>query len=160
MFIQTFLTGLPQNSDMDFLFVLSLSKSLGTLVSVWRLQSNLLLCTHEKSVLQVEHSVCTNIPLGWRFETIPKFRKFMFISVAKLFLFTGSGFFKLCRLAFGHAPINFLSHVTRSPSVCKEHGHTINIKCINDKDSVAFSCLPLESKVLTAIFFSFATLLA
>ena len=44
------------------------------------------------------------IPLCWGFETIPKFRIFMFISFARIFLISGSGFFKL-RPRLGMLPL-------------------------------------------------------
>ena len=82
----------------------------------------------------------------------------MLISLGRLFLIAGSGFFKLRPLAFGHATINFLSHVTRS-SKCLQGAWTYNHYKVLKRQrlSVAFGYLPLETKVLTADLFSFAT---
>ena len=88
---------------------------------------------------------------------IPKFCIFMFISLARLFFLTGSGFFKLNPLAFGHAAINFLLHVTRSLK-CLQGAWTYNHHKVlkRQKLSVAFGYIPLETKVFTANIFSFA----
>ena len=90
------------------------------------------------------------IPLCWGFETIPNFH---------LSLITGCDFFKLSPLlAFGMPPLIFRHMLLDHQNVCKEHGHTINIKHLNDKDSVLHSVIyHKKQKYFLAIFFSFAT---
>jgi hypothetical protein len=94
------------------------------------------------------------IPLCQGFETIPN----CLTSCLHLSLITGSDFFRLRPLlAFGMPPLIFRHMLLDHQSVCKEHGHTIIIKCLNDKDSVLRSGIYYKKqKYFLVIFFSFA----
>jgi hypothetical protein len=105
--------------------------------------------TWEKSVWQVEHR---------RNESpfVEGFRQFQIsvYSCLHLSLITGSDFFKLSPLlAFGMPPLIFRHMLLDHQSVCKEHGHTIIIKCTKDKGSVLRSVIyHKKQKYFLAIF--------
>ena len=109
--------------------------------------------TWEKSVWQVEHR--TNVSLF--VEGLRQFHISIY-SCLHLSLITGSDFFKLSPLlAFGMSPLIFRNMLLDHQSVCKEHGHTIIIKRLNDKDSVLRSGIYYKKqKYFLVIFFSFA----
>ena len=93
------------------------------------------------------------IPLCRGFETIAN----CLTSCLHLSLMTGSDFFKLSPLlAFGMPPLIFSHMLLDHQRVCKEHGYTIIIKRLNDKDSVLHSGIYYKKqKYFLVIFFSF-----
>jgi hypothetical protein len=93
--------------------------------------------TWEKSVWQVEHRTIVS-PFV---EGLRQFHISVY-SCLHLSLITGSDFFKLSPLlALGMPPFIFRRMLLDHQSVCKEHGHTIIIKRLNDKESVLRSVI-------------------